>query len=225
MNVSAANTCIASPVYQNAGASTGKFFTRLARKISNFSVKFPVGGSPEKMPADIAPAQISPPQQIEQRSSWAQALIVHSIRDRSPLPTLADLKQHLEGLGADWTFDHIQELIYERICHRDEATAVNAASRKRNYLRVLITDLDLCAKTENDNTAQRNLARETLDKEICGHPFKSYGNLNENQHGALFLTAESQHIFKSQMMATLEELQSAWKRCNEQEVDATSGSE
>lgn len=116
------------------------------------------------------------------------------------LSTLEPLMRYLEDDSKEISYDNIEYLIKERI----------EGSEKHNFLRTLITDLNHCSTSQYSNEHNKTLAMKILQKELCGHSFKSFGDLNPQRHGNVFSTAEGREAFRTQILKILKDLKDDW---------------
>ncbi len=174
---------------------------KLINRVCNAVLPSRSGNIPQSPPVpDIGPPLKNADRPILLTQVSREQVIVDIIKLRSHLPTLNPLMNYIQDDNNEITYDKIEYLIHERV----------SGGEKHNFLRVLITDLDLCSKPENGDANNKNLALAILQKEICGCPFKSYGNLNVQQHSEVFTTDGDKLVFKEQMIAVLEYLKFAW---------------
>jgi len=162
-----------------------------------------LGGKTQKNSAASAAEQ--PPfksadEQAAQMQFIKNLLNAEAIKQCSQLSTLAPLRTYIEDDNMNITYESIENLILERVI----------GAGKHNFLRTLITDLGFYSKLENGDKNNKKTALDVLQKEVCGQPFKSYGDLNTRQHGDIFNSDDGKKAFKTEILAILEELQAAW---------------
>ncbi|WP_413741561.1 hypothetical protein ACL2XO_22530 [Sodalis sp. RH15] len=174
--------------------SLGKYFTR----------GYNAALSPRNEHSQSTAAVQPPLKNAEEMAALAQSIKAQMTACAKSLcgglSTLEPLIRYLEDDSREISYDNIEYLINERI----------EGAKKHNFLRALITDLYLCSTSENGDEYNKTLALNTLQKELCGHPFKSFGDLNPQRHGNVFSTAEGREAFRTQILKILKDLKDDW---------------